>query len=101
MFRRAIEKIKRPQVVQAMADGAANTVGTVVVYTIIVLLVFLWYHWNKTKKAAAAPSNDGGGNFLYNALNYSKPAVALGKMKYVLSAQDPSPVLTHAKDQWV
>lgn len=95
MFLRAIRKIKRPQVVQAIADGAANTFGTVMVYGVILLIIFAWYHGRKAKQQA---TRGGSADPLYNALMFSKPAAAAHKMNLVLNAESPSTATT---DMWV
>lgn len=77
MFRRVrviLGRIKWRQVAQAMADGAGNTVGTVLIYAIIVLLIFVWYH----KKQKQHQSGWGGDEpVLLSALSFSKPAAAM------------------------
>lgn len=73
-----------------MADGAGNTIGTVLVYTLVVLIVFAWYHNskkdNKDQEGEGGNGRNGGErvadmnghhSILESAISFSKPAAAL------------------------
>lgn len=72
-FRASLKKIDWGKARQSLVDGAGNTLGAVLVYSIVILIVFLWYrNVKKDDGEANHPSNA-----IESALSLSKPAATL------------------------
>lgn len=76
-MRASLARVKWAQSGQALADGAANTIGTVLVYSLVVLIVFMWYRNTKKQDLNARGEDTSHHSILEGAIAFSKPAAAL------------------------
>lgn len=79
-FRASLRRINWRQSSQSLANGAGNTIGTVLVYSIVVLIVFVWYRNTKKSTENGSDQKDSNGDrhsILESAIAFSKPAAAL------------------------
>lgn len=70
-FTKLISRINWYEFVQSLANGAGNTIGTIVIYAFVVLIIYLWYHNRRAGKEGV-----GQDDALSRILAFSKPGIA-------------------------